>query len=31
MNRQSITKEIKRSELEIRLMLSEHFSSNSQN
>lgn len=30
MNRQSIMKEIKRSELEIRLILSEHFTSNSQ-
>ena len=30
MNRQSIIKEIKRSELEIRLMLSEHFTSNGQ-
>ncbi|MGB1291572.1 MAG: DUF6768 family protein [Pseudoalteromonas sp.] len=29
MNRQSIMKEIKRSELEIRLMLSEHLTSNS--
>ncbi|CAM3753181.1 MULTISPECIES: DUF6768 family protein [Pseudoalteromonas] len=30
MNRQSIIKEIKRSELEIKEMLSEHFASNSQ-